>query len=83
MFSVEVISLLETIGLTSLLHSKNKLNRTTNQNHEQTAEAYLQIALYCRRILESRQSAEGLYMLLLHEFSREFICVALVLYWLI
>lgn len=61
--SFEFISELENIGLTSLLHCKRiaKDQHSESSNFaKQTSEAYLQIAQFCRKILEERTQPSDL-----------------------
>ncbi|KAK3917413.1 DNA-dependent protein kinase catalytic subunit [Frankliniella fusca] len=56
----EAINILESLGLNSLLHSKNIAKKHKDAScfpSEQTAEAYLQIAQYCRKVLEKQQDS--------------------------
>lgn len=55
--SEEFVLELGNIGLTSLLHSKTVAKDCLLENKsfgKQTAEAYLQIAQYCRKVVEEK-----------------------------
>ncbi|XP_052131205.1 DNA-dependent protein kinase catalytic subunit isoform X2 [Frankliniella occidentalis] len=56
----DIKSTLDTLGLNSLIHSKNIAKKHKDASSfltEQTAEAYLQIAQYCRNLLENQEGS--------------------------
>lgn len=52
-YSSEFVTCLEDIGLKSLLHSKTETKHGKSQ--EMLGDVHLQIAQYCRKILENRK----------------------------